>query len=402
MKMRTVDELAVEAEAEAERLERSPRRKGRRNGEQGKTVELVRLELARFDTEQIPPREWGVPDRFPRRNVALLSGHGGVGKSVTLLQLVVAHVLEKDWLRSLPAPGPALLVNCEDEGSELLRRLQPILGHYRATFAEVARDLHIFPLAELTETTTGQLLATAERNGIIKPTPLYDALVERARQVQPICIVVDNVADVFGGSEIDRVQVRQFVGLMRRLAQAANGYVILSAHPSVRGLENKSGLSGSTQWHNSVRARAFLYTSGDHDNDGAPIGTERVRVLEFMKSNYSPLAERVELRWAGGHFQPVSTPSAPELAAARATAETLFLQLLDKAVRESVNVSGNEVANNYAPRRFAKTKEAKQASIGVQSLADAMSRLIEAERVVAQTYGPPSRPATRLVLRGLL
>jgi RecA-family ATPase len=365
-------------------------------------IELVRLDLARYDTEQIPAREWGVPDRFPRRNVVLLSGHGGIGKSILLLQLAVAHVLGKDWLRSMPELGPVLLVNCEDEGDELARRLQPILDHYRASFAEID-NLHIFPLVELPDTATGQLLAIAGRNGIVQPTPLYAALVERASQVKPICIVIDNVADVFGGSEIDRVQVRQFVGLMRQLARAANGYVILSAHPSVRGLENKSGLSGSTQWHNSTRARAFLRAPADadkSDNDGeGPVGPERV--LEFMKSNYSPLAERVELRWAGGHFQPAPTPSAPELAAARSAADALFLKLLDKLTNEGVNLSGNPTANNYAPRRFADTKEAKQAKIGVQSLTDAMSRLIAADRVCVEPYGPPSKSAKRLVRRGL-
>lgn len=48
------------------------------NGKAAKPA-LVRLELARYDTEPIPEREWGVRDRFPRRNVALLSGIGAIG-----------------------------------------------------------------------------------------------------------------------------------------------------------------------------------------------------------------------------------------------------------------------------------------------------------------------------------
>jgi RecA-family ATPase len=71
------------------------------------------------------------------------------------------------------------------------------------------------------------------------------------------------VADVFGGSEIDRSQVRQFVALTRQIAIAANGYVIMSAHPSLAGINSNNGLSGSTQWHNSVRARGYLHTEGD-------------------------------------------------------------------------------------------------------------------------------------------
>src|SRR6185436_8386954 len=97
----------------------------------------------------------------------------------------------------------------------------------------------------------------------IVPTPLYAKLLERAKDVQPICTVIDNVADVFGGSEIDRSQVRQFVALMRQIAIASNGYVIMSSHPSLAGIASKTRLSGSTQWHNSVRARAYMHIEND-------------------------------------------------------------------------------------------------------------------------------------------
>jgi RecA-family ATPase len=366
-----------------------------------KQIHLERLNLAQYDTEPISPREWGVLDRFPKRNVALLSGHGGVGKSLLLLQLAVAHVLGKDWLYSLPEQGPVLLVNCEDEGDELCRRLQPILSHFGARFADVAQDLHIFPLAEMQDHDhgTGQLLATVGRDGIVRPTALYAELLAKARAVNPICIVIDNVADVFGGNEIDRVQVRQFIGLMRQLARAANGYVILSAHPSLQGIATRTGLSGSTQWHNSVRGRAYLRGPDDKEKQNGDVPGSDTRVLEFMKSNYSRLAEQIELRWANGLYLPLRTPSAPEQAAANAAADALLLELLDKHSRAGANVSGNVTANNYAPRVFAQAKEAKQAGMGKQTFANALSRLAEAGKIVAETYGAPSRAAQRLVHR---
>ena len=51
---------------------------------------------------------------------------------------------------------------------------------------------------------------------------------------------------MLAGNEIDRSQVRQFVGLMRKLAIAANGSVVLLAHPSLAGISSGTGLSGST------------------------------------------------------------------------------------------------------------------------------------------------------------
>ena len=246
---------------------------GKDNGEA--PPQLVRLDLARYDTEPIPEREWGVRDRFPRRTVALLSGEGSVGKSILFLQLAAAHVLPRDWLRSMPEPGPVLLVNCEDEGDELVRRLEPILKNYHAKFSEVAVGLHAFSLAD-----RDPLLAVPDRYGRILSTPLYAELLEQARAVQPICTVIDNVADVYGGSEIDRSQVRQFVALMRQIAIAANGYVIMSAHPSQSGIASKTGLSGSTQWHNSVRARAYMHMNTEKRRPAEHHRHPRARIHE--------------------------------------------------------------------------------------------------------------------------
>jgi RecA-family ATPase len=352
--------------------------------------ELLRLDLAKYDTELIPEREWGVRDRFPRRAVCLLSGEGAVGKSITLLQLAAAHGLARDWLRSMPEPGPVLLVNCEDEGDELVRRLDPILKNYHAKFSDVAADLHVFSL-----TNQDPLLAVTDRSsGRIVPTPLYAKLLERAKAVQPICTIVDNVADVFGGNEIDRAQVRQFVALMRQIAIAANGYVIMSSHPSLAGIASKTGLSGSTQWHNSVRARAYMHIAENGDQSGT-------RVLEFMKSNYSALSERVELQWSNGLYVPVRAPSAPEQAANRAAVDALFLKLLDRSADRGENVSARPTANNYAPTAFAKTTEAKAQHFGRDHFADALDRLIVADQIAVETYGPPSRPANRIVRRRL-
>ena len=355
--------------------------------------ELVRLDLARYDTEPIPDREWGVRDRFPRRNVSSLSGEGAVGKSILLLQLASAHVLGRDWLGSMPEPGPVLLVNCEDEGDELARRLEPILGNYHVKFSEVAAGLHAFSLVD-----HDPLLALPDRGGRIVPTPLYAKLLERARAVQPICTVIDNVADVFGGSEIDRSQVRQFVALMRQIAIAANGYVIMSAHPSLTGINSKSGLSGSTQWHNSVRARAYMHVLAENGGQSAA-GT---RVLEFMKSNYSALSERVELQWSNGLFAPVRAPSGPEQAATCAAADALFLQLLERSTAKGENLSANRTANNFAPTVFAKAAEAKAEHFSRDHFADALDRLIAVGKIAVEPYGPPSRPASRLVRRTLL
>ena len=357
--------------------------------DEGAAPLLLRINLARYDSEPVPAREWGVPDRFPRRAVCLLSGEGGRGKSITLLQLAAAHVLAKDWLRSLPEGGPVVVVNAEDEEGEIIRRLKPIVEHYGASFADLERDLHIFSLAS-----ADPLLALPERSGRIVATPLYAELMTLVRAVQPVCTIIDNVADVFGANEIERSHVRQFIALMRQFAIAGNGYVIMSSHPSLTGLASKTGLSGSTQWHNAVRARAWLH--GAEANDGDEPDPD-LRVLEFLKSNYSRLAETITLRWQNGLYVPVSRQGFLDEAAENAAANDVFLGLLDRFMRTGQNVSNKPTANNYAPSLFAREGEAKSKHINKVGLEGAMRRLFAAEQIVLEPYGPPSKDAHRII-----
>jgi RecA-family ATPase len=360
----------------------------RREGGNGAAPLLVRINLARYDSEPVPAREWGVPDRFPRRAVCLLSGEGGRGKSIILLQLAAAHVLGKDWLRSLPESGPVVLVNAEDEEGKIIRRLKPIVEHYGATFADLARDLHIFSLAG-----ADPLLALPDRSSRIVTTALYAELMAQVRAVQPVCIIIDNVADVFGANEIERSHVRQFIALMRQFAIAGNGYVIMSSHPSLTGLASKTGLSGSTQWHNAVRARAWLHGS-ETNNDEAP--DPDLRVLEFLKSNYSRLAETITLRWQNGLYVPVSRQDFLDEAASHAAADDVFLGLLDRFTRIGENVSSKPAARNYAPTLFAREGEAKSKHLNKAALEATMRRLFVAELIALEPYGPPSHDYRRI------
>ena len=78
------------------------------------------------------------------------------------------------------------------------------------------------------------LLGAPNGRGLIEPTPLFHQLFEEASTVKPKVIALDASADVFGGNEIDRSQVRQFVGVqLRKLAGATDGAVILLSHPSL-------------------------------------------------------------------------------------------------------------------------------------------------------------------------
>src|SRR5690606_23739561 len=97
------------------------------------------------------------------------------------------------------------------------------------------------------------LLAVQGHGGTLDPTPFYDELDHYIGHVAPRVVILDTLADLFPGNENDRAQARQFVGLLRRLAIRHRCAVVMLSHPSLTGLSNGTGSSGSTGWNNSVR-----------------------------------------------------------------------------------------------------------------------------------------------------
>ena len=346
-------------------------------------------DTSQWDTEPCLPREWAVPDRIPLRQVTLFSGEGAIGKSILELMLCVAHVTGKDWLGSLPEPGGAFYIGCEDDEAELRIRLGAITQHYGTTFDELRAGGFYF------KSLAGEdaILGAPDRSGTIKPTPLFDRLLEQAGDLKPKHIGIDTSADVFAGNEIDRTQVRQFIGLLRRLAIASNGSVVLLSHPSLTGINSGTGISGSTAWHNSVRAR--MYMTGPKIEPGEQLDSD-LRELQFKKSNYGRVGDSIILRWQCGLFLPEAGLSSLDKVARDQAADEAFLSLVRRFSDQGRNVSDKPSSNNYGPTAFAKEKEAT--GFRKADMEGAMRRLFEADRIHVEDYGRPSRPACRLAL----
>src|SRR6516162_226185 len=282
------------------------------------------INVANWDDEPVPELEWAVLDRIPLRQVTLFSGEGSAGKSTTQLHLSFAHVLARDWLGTMPEPGPALFVDAEDDEKILHRRSAAILDHYGTTFKEaVDGGLHLVSLI-------GQdavLGAASRRSEVIQPTPLFKRLLEAAGDIKPKMIGIASSANVYAGSEIDRQQVQQFISLLTAVARAANGALVLISHPSLTGINTDTGLSGNTAWHNAVRAR--FYMKGVKPEAGEQPDND-LREIVFKKNNYGPISDSIVLRYSNGLFLPVPGATTLDKAAHDAKADDLFLTLLTR------------------------------------------------------------------------
>ena len=354
-----------------------------------KLKQLPFINMSTWDTDPVPERQWAVQDRIPLKQTYLFTGNGAVGKSLVDLQRAVAHVLGKPWLGMPVRQGPAIYIGAEDDADELHIRLAAILDHYEATFADViAGGLHL-----LSYVGEDCLLGIPNKSGMIESTPLCGMLKEAALDIKPAAVMVDTVADVYGGSEIDRGQTTQFVKLMNGIAVAGSCSVAILAHPSVAGMNTGTGISGSTAWHNKVRARAYMKAMeterGDEPDPDA-------KSIQFMKNNYGRQGDTLLVRWQRGVYVLESAPNSLERLAEDQKVDFRFLQLLNQFHEQGRNLSDKKTAHAYAPKEFSEQKDRDGKRISKRHFEDAMQRLFEANKIHIENYGPASRGRARL------
>jgi RecA-family ATPase len=355
--------------------------------EQSDIVELRVVSAASFAGVAPPERRWIVRDMIPDRTVTILSGDGGGGKTTLKLQLATAIAGARPWLGYDPDPGPVLVVTAEDDEDEIHRRIAAIARSLDVDLSDLG-DLHIVPLA-------GQdavMGAPEGKAALIAPTAVFRGLVALVERIRPRVVVLDALADVYGGEENARAQARQFIALLRGLAIKNDLAVVLIAHPSLSGMASGSGTSGSTAWSNSVRARLYLERVLDEGN--REIDPD-LRVLRVKKSNYGPVGLELRLRWQNGAFIIDGAAGGFDKLAADAKAERVFLDLLAAFEAQGRDVSPKR-SPSYAPTAFA--KHPHNEGITARGFADAMERLLVAERLHIEPIGPPSRQYKRLTI----
>ena len=356
--------------------------------ERNKAATIKWLDMSNWDSEPVPERQWAIKDRVPLNQTGLFSGEGGTGKSIIELMKNVAHVTGKDWLGSMPEPGPAIYIGAEDDENEIHIRLAAIAKHYNATFKElIDGKLHVLCL--LGDDAT--LCAASGKSGKVETTSLYRRLFEAAGDIKPKNISIDTLSRAFAGNEIDRVQVYAFAMHMQALAMVAGGSVTVLSHPSLAGISSGSGISGSTAWHGAFRFRQYL--KGSKASDGEQPDSN-VRELEFKKNQYGPTGESIVLRYQNGLFLPEGGISSLDKVAKEQKADEVFLAVLARYEREGRNVSEKPTSNNYAPANFCRESEAK--GLRKEHLEAAMRRLFQGSKIRIENYGRPSRPASRL------
>lgn len=330
-----------------------------------------------------PPREWLVDGWIGMGTVTSLYGAGGTGKTLLAQQLSTSVVTGQEWIGLPVRRGRVLAIHCEDDAAELHRRQAAICRDMNVSM-EPLGDLRLLP--RVGHSNFFMILNGARGEF----TPFYDAVLRYAREYRPALIILDTAAHLFGGSELDRSQVTEFVAhCLGRLALDSGAAVVLCAHPPKDG----SGYSGSSAFDASVRSRLFFRRDPqDEDLDR--------RVLEKPKANYAAQAlgdAAIQLTWGDGVLTRCETVSP-----AMARMDTQALASTVAAAVASLVASGfdglsmsSRAGTDYAPKKL-REWEPDLRGHSENAIMDAINAGIRRGLLSVRRVGTNARPKTIL------
>lgn len=338
-----------------------------------------------------PPRQWFVPDWVPDRNVTLISGDGGLGKTLLMIQLAVCASAGIDWLGQRVDRRKVLAVCCEDEIDEIHRRLEKITEGYGVMRTALA-DFDIISRVDLDNSMMEHL-----RDGTSVPTAFQRAIHHRVSAPGGArFLLLDSLHDIFTGDEISRNQARTFIqkacrSIALSMDGGKGGAVIVTLHPSLSGLQSGSGMSGSTGWSNACRSRCYLEhpkpVKNEIGNGEEPPDPDE-RILTNKKTNYGRVGGVIKMRWQQepGFFVPILEQAEDRVDAIERTvrekrAEEVFLAGLNLITEQGDYCSSSPGARErYAPVMMIQRKlsPVTASKLKVGDLAGAMMRLLNA------------------------
>lgn len=314
------------------------------------------------------PWEWTVKGLIPHKQVTLLGGDGGVGKTTLLIMLGLAASCMHPWLGMLAMPRKVLFVSAEDEYRDVKRLVEQVAK----AMGVDASNFYVMTLESMASPELASMVS-----GVFTATQLFHHITAKIKEMSFTMVMLDPAADLFGGNEIDRQQVRSFIRLLR----GWDITTVLSAHPSVDAMKTARGYSGSTAWNNSVRSRLY-FTVDEKDND--------LRKLQLMKSNRSRAGQIIKMRWSDGIF--VIEDEAIE----NENSETIFMKILRKRTSAGIFHSPNK-SNNYLPVAFESDDDAH--GIKRKAFETVMIKLLNEGKLEISITGSKSKERERIVER---
>ena len=183
--------------------------------------------------EDIPRRQWLIPGFLLRRHLSVLVAPAGSGKSLLTLQVAMMGATQMNWGGwHTRQPIRSLVVNSEDDGDEMRRRLFAASQLMQTDMRELRNYI------AFAETPESIIIAKADnKTKTVVRTPMVESLVRTIIENQFDLMIVDPFAETFEGDENSNSELKWAAVLWREIARRTNCSVLLVHHTRKYGAE---------------------------------------------------------------------------------------------------------------------------------------------------------------------
>jgi len=322
------------------------------------------LDLVACASEPAPKREWIVEGWIPANKATLLSGDGGVGKSLLAQMKATCVAVGMPFLGLETRHMPAAYLSWEDDADELWRRQEDICGAMGIPMASLSGRLHLISYTE--EESPFIVVSSNDARGV-EVTALGRKIERLVDRHGVGLLVLDNASQIAGIDHNSTDEVTPFAHFLGRIAKRRNGAVELLHHT------NKAGgdYLGSVAYNNGFRSRTLFARPEDApDLD--------VREWSNPKANYAQAGGKIACRWFKGAFvrdEDIPPNHAAEIAAnIKASAVNLHFHAMLNECLENRRTVSHVKGSNYAPTIFHRMPSGKKYTI--RDYEEAMERLL--------------------------
>jgi len=336
------EEIVIPFSREA--VDGAPRTKGRASSDRAAgEFWPPPLDLAALAKRKPVPPRFKLRGMLPCGYATLLAGHGGVGKSAIALYLAVCIAAGLDFFGIPVERSRVMYLSCEDREGLLHWRLSFICAALGVDLEQLHREGWLVVLDLVGRET---ILWERDPKTGHSVTSAHACLAERIARHRTQVLFVDGVSDTYGGSEGSKTEVKRYVNALVALVPADDGAVVLIGHvnrPTASAPETSEGYSGTTGWHNAVRARLYLYPETRDGDDSRRRERTGDLLLEVQKSNLGPIEAAMRFAWddAAGLF--LGRLVAPATPSDRAHRDQVDSKAILAAIVTTV------AANDYVP-----------------------------------------------------
>lgn len=318
-----------------------------------------------------PARTWWIQDwlgPWP----TFTAGAGGAGKTRLWQMIGTALATGRRYLEEPVEPLKVLMWLCEDSKEEAWRQQAAINAHFGLTMADLKGRLYVVPRQGHDNT----LLDLSYGKPAF--TPLLEELKEQANDYKADVVVLDNLAQLFGGNENDRHQATYFVNGIAGIVSDRPFCPVMLGHIA---RSQGSEFSGSAAWENAVRMRWYVGPTLPDQKMGAdeePADPDIV-YLARRKANYANKDWR-RLRFRNG----LLLPDQPEgrrfdQGYRDDAAERVVTTAFPRLIAMGIVPSDKPQAADYLPKQIVAKGFAQNHSKA--ELASAMNRLMGSGRL---------------------